>query len=255
MHLNENNENILFSWVDDNKKIVNVPVPVSEYNKIKNKIEIYLKRVYSTYGYVKFVDNKIKINGHIYETEYISKFINNKKICENIMKMNEIRDNESFIRFMTLNLFEQFNFSGKMFYSNYNTVECTSAKGTRGEIYAKSQFEMWINDLSKNEIIKVNGPKTIKEDVDGLDGSFIFNDKKFTIQIKPFSSIKYVDDDIIIKSGGCMKFDTHYLVLYNEQCINNNKSYDIKILANGLDRNQIKITDSCYITKKSNVRL
>ena len=102
------------------------------------------------------------------------------------------------------------------------------------------------------DLIKVNYPKNAKEDFNGIDGSFTFNNQIFTVQVKPFLSKKENDDNIEIKSNGSMTFNTHYLVLYKENCIDKKYTYDIIILQNGLNKDKIKIDGNNYITHKDN---
>ena len=269
---------ILFCWKDDNNIWVQVNIPCEEFKKIKNMVGNYVYRVYQSHGYKNPLyssdinDTLLEIGGFYYHTEYINKFTNNRKTYENMMKINDIRDKESFIRFLRYGeLFNQYHYSGKMFFHNYNTVEECSTKGSRAEIYARGNFEMFINDkykeikhineetkkitnpnINMTDLIKVNYPKNAKEDFNGIDGSFIFNNQTFTVQVKPFISKKENGDNLEICSNGSMTFNTHYLVLYKE--INNNKkyTYDIIILQNGINKDKIKIDGNNYITNKIN---
>ena len=102
------------------------------------------------------------------------------------------------------------------------------------------------------DLIKVNYPKNAKEDFNGIDGSFIFNNQTFTVQVKPFISKTYNEDNLEICSNGSMSFNTHYLVLYKEININKKYTYDIIILQNGTNKDKIKIEGNNYITNKIN---
>jgi len=264
---------ILFCWKDDDNIYVQVNIPYDEFTKIKNMVSHYVYRVYQTHGYSNNIEDKLlEIGGFYYHTEYINKFTNNRKVYENMMKINDIRDKESFIRFLRYGeLFNQYHYSGKMFFNNYHTVEECSTKGTRAEIYARGNFELYINDKCKKlkniddeknnitnpnknitDLIKVNFPKNAKEDFNGIDGSFTFNNQIFTVQVKPFLHKKENGDNIEINSNGSMTFNTHYLVLYKETCINKKFTYDIIILQNGYNKDKIKIDGNNYITNKRN---
>jgi len=137
---------ILFCWKDDDNIDVQVRIPYDDFTKIKKKVSNYVYRVYCNFGYEnplysnKIEDKLLEIDGFYYHTEYINKFTNNRKIYENMMRINDIRDKESFFRFLRYELFNQFHYSGNMFFNNYGTVEECSTKGKRAEIHARNKF-------------------------------------------------------------------------------------------------------------------
>jgi len=245
-----NNKPTILKWYDDDNEEVNVEISSKEKSKINDKIENFIQRVYSKFGYIKNNNkDKFEINKKSYEMEIINKFINNKRTFESIAKFNDIRTEESFIKYMKYNLFNQYHYNGVFFIGNYHIVECTSNKGKRGENLANIYFQNFINNNNKTKkIIKFNPPINIAEDVSGIDGSFMFDNEKYTVQVKPFSSQKRTLDDVIFESAGILKFDTHYLVLYNEKKINYNYSYDIIIISNGRNKNCITIDGYYYKT-------
>lgn len=254
---NKNNTRIL-KWYDDDNNEVCIEVSPADMARINTNIEVFTKKIFSGFGFIRNNDNDIiEINNTYYKTKIISLFVNNFKTYQNIAKFNDIRDTESFIRYMKYNLHNQYHYSGIFFLSNYHTVEYTSDKGARGEINAINHFRNFLN-LTKSEnskdIINVYPPVNVKEDVSGIDGSFIYNGIKYTVQVKPFISQKRLEGNIIVESTGSLSFNTNYLVLYKENKINNKFSYEYIILSNGSNKNLITIKDSSYITNIKNIK-
>lgn len=181
---------------------------------LNRKIKEYIENIYGRYGFVYGGLNvDININGLIINTEYISKMVNNYTIFRSIVRSNGIRDEESFYNFMFQNLSNIYNFSGEYFNNTLNILINTTRKGN---IEEKNSIEFFESILSSKGIdIKVDSP-TIKEDIAGIDGKFIWNGKTITIQVKPYSSTHIIGDIIKIESIGSLSLSTDYLVLYNK---------------------------------------
>jgi len=235
------------SYINMNKEYVEIELTKHDLNEIDDYIHKYLDSVYSKFGFVYGVNKIIEINDKKYKTEYIGKFIHNFKNYNSIIKRNEIRDKETFFKYIKNNLFQLFHYDGVFFDNSYTIITRTSNKGSRGEIEVKKAFEKLIGG-------KITNP-TVAEDISGIDGSFIYNNEKFTLQVKPFLNQCRVEDNIKIESDGSLSFNTNYLGLYREIKSNRGNLYDIIILRNGKYLDKIKTTKSYYITNQRHVAL
>jgi hypothetical protein len=205
-------------------------------------IKKFVESVYGPFGFVYGNNDDIHIEGKVISGEYISKMVNNYTVFKAVIRVNNIKDEESFYRFMLSNLNDIYSPSGRLF--NEQTLPAlinTTRKGNKLEKMAKDSFLKYAQD--KNIEITILNP-TVEEDIRGIDFKFISNGKTFTVQVKPFTKYKYVEDDIHIKSNGSLSIDTNYLIL----CDGKNS---IKI--RNTKTNPISISGDVFISKKSNL--
>lgn len=205
-------------------------------------IKKFVESVYGPYGFVYGHNVDIKIDGKVISGEYISKMVNNYTVFKAVIRINNIKDEESFYRFMLSNLNDIYSPSGKFF--SEQTLPAlinTTRKGNNLERMAKESFLKYAKD--KGIDISIQNP-SVEEDIRGIDFKFTSNGKTFTVQVKPFSAYKYVEDEIHIKSDGSLSVDTNYLIL----CDGKNS---IKI--RNTKTNPISISGDVFISKKSNL--
>ena len=245
-------------WKDENGKWIIIEIPHTELAREVNS-NVY-KYISKTYRYKPYSgNNQIKINNNVFYSEYIDKFINNMRIYENACRNNNIRDKETFKSYINSNLYDLYHYNGNFFEENYNTVINTTAKGRRGEVFSLTYFQNLLNNKYPGQKIEIEiknadekTPDEIKKDVGGLDGSFMWDGKEISIQVKPFDRYDENIDDIIIKSSGSMEIhNVIYLILYREKYKDKKYLYDIIILKN--DKNQIKVQGDTYTTNKENI--
>jgi len=205
-------------------------------------IKKFVESVYGPSGFVYGHNVDINIEGKVISGEYISKMVNNYTVFKAVIRVNNIKDEESFYRFMLSNLNDIYSPNGKFFSDQtLPALINTTRKGNKLEKMAKDSFLKYAQD--KNIDINILNP-TVEEDIRGIDFKFISNGKTFTVQVKPFSAYKYVEDSIHVKSDGSLSVDTNYLILTDgKNCIKirNTKTHPITI------------SGDVFISKKSNL--
>ena len=71
---------------------------------------------------------------------------------------------------------------------------------------------------TKNIDIEITKP-TIRQDIDGIDGIFLYNNNEFTIQVKPFFKIEEHPSDntkyLVFCDGVLKDLVTHYLIAHS----------------------------------------
>lgn len=214
---------------------------------LNQKIFNYIIYVYGPFGF-KYGENKdININGKIINTEYISKMVNNYTIFKTFIRENGITTEDAFYNLLENDFNDVYHYNGVFFKRQTLPILInTTRKGNKAEKLCKEKFADFAK--SKNLNIIIEDP-TIEEDVRGIDAKFSHNNRYITIQIKPFTKISYVDDDMLIKSNGSLSIGlVDYLMLYR---INPNDIQYV-ILKNTL-ASPIKIKGDTFISPLHNL--
>ena len=215
----------------------------SSISRLNRSIERYIKSVYGPFGFVHRGENiDIDVNGMILNTEYIGKMINNYTVFKRAIKEFNLKDSDSFYRFMFNNMKEVYHYDSD-FFKRYTLpiLINTTRKGNVSEKRAKEIFKEFAE--SKNIIVDIKNPILV-EDVDGIDFKFTHNGKEFTVQVKPFISYERKGSEIYIKSQGSLSLITNYLVL----C----KGENFIILKNPSNK-KIWIIGDEFVTDESNI--
>jgi hypothetical protein len=205
-------------------------------------IKRFIESVYGSSGFVYgkhtdiFIDNKI-ING-----EYISKMVNNYTIFKNVIRINNIKEEESFYNFMLSNLNNIYSPNGKFFLEQSLPILINTTR--RGNVLEKMAKESFLKYSKEKDIeITIQNP-SVDEDINGVDFKFLSNGRSFTVQVKPFTDYKYIGDKIFIKTEGSLSLNTNYLILCDgKNCIK----------LRNTPSNPVKIKGNTFISSKSNL--
>jgi len=239
-----------FEWIDESGSKVNIHIDSVYLTKVGDLIFDYVNATYGKFGVIYGQKNTIfKIGDKTYNSEYITKFVNNIKMYTETMRRENIKDGEAFVDYIKNHLMDMFHYFGKHFSNNYRIVTNTSNKGHRGENASLKYFsELIYTDFNKD--IQIALPASIRADIDGVDGTFLWDGVPFTIQVKPFTSYVVEDDKIEVFTNGALKLNAHYLILYKEKLSN---KYDIIVLKNGKNKDKISYSNSSFHTEMINV--
>ena len=82
---------------------------------LNSVIKKFVESVYGPAGFVYLKNTDIFIDNKIINGEYISKMVNNYTIFKNVIRINNIKDEESFYNFMLSNLNDIYSPNGKFF--------------------------------------------------------------------------------------------------------------------------------------------
>lgn len=180
-------------------------------------IKRFIEKIYGPYGFVYPSDRSniqnydIKVGDQIINTEYIGKMVNNYTVFKAVIRINNLRDEDSFYNFMMNNLNEIYHFSGRFFKEQTLPILINTTR--RGNVIEQKSKEAFDEYAQSRGINIVTSNPTIEEDVRGIDFKFQHNGKTFTVQVKPFTKYKVDDDNVWVKSNGSLSVDTHYLIL------------------------------------------
>ena len=209
---------------------------------LNSDIKKFVESVYGPAGFVYLKNTDIFIDNKIINGEYISKMVNNYTIFKNVIRINNIKDEESFYNFMLSNLNDIYSPNGKFFSEEALPILVnTTRKGNMLEKIAKKSFLKYSQE--KGIDITIQNP-SVDEDINGVDFKFLSNGRSFTVQVKPFTDYKYIGDKIFIKSEGSLSLNTNYLIL----CDGKNS---IKLRNTPSD--PIKIRGNTFMSNKSNL--
>jgi len=239
-------------YLRDNNRNIILSIDKSEISKLNIIIKNYLKTNYSKYGYIYGNNKIIEIGNILLNTEYLSKFVNNKTLFGIIAERNKLKTVEEFTSYITNNLPRLYDIDGVEFIDNYELVRRTTEKGKRGELACKENFEKMLFK-KYNKIYKVESPENSTEDIGGIDGKVMFKNAPVTLQIKPFSRSITKGNKIVVYSRGSMCFNTHYLLLYRESKKFNKYYYDFITLKNGEAHDRITYNNGAYETDVKNI--
>ena len=168
----------------------------------------------------------IVVSGKTINSEFISKLPNNISVLYGIWniakRLGHIIDNaDDFILWISSNLEDLFNPSGKYFDEIYIRLNKATDIGRSKELDAKDFFTSYAKDNGLN--ITILSPSTTEEDsLGGIDYYFIHNGKKATIQVKTLDSMTqelYNNEKCYVaKIGGDFTdIKTNYLILMSKK--------------------------------------
>ena len=170
------------------------------------------------------VNKIVEINGKIVNTEYLSKWQNNRNFRDVITKdFNILKEPNALVEFILQNKYDIFNVNGKYFDRYYKVFESASLSGKKTEARAKIIFEEFCKSKEKTVVIK---EPTLIEDKKGIDAIFIIGGRPCTVQIKPLSSVKSKTPEYIelVSAGDVRKIITEYLIVSGDT-----QTYIIKV--------------------------
>lgn len=191
-------------------------------------IESAVKRIY---GVKTFFHGLIEVDGVKVNYEYMSKAVNNRLLLKKIVYdergeiVSGVDSKEKLFAFVKANLDELFRPSGRYFKPVYSLLESASKRGDQAE---ESAFR-FVEELARKKGLQVRvlKPREIEDDVyGGVDGFFTYNDRNFTIQVKPLSENYPNPVQVYMKdptkylaycSGFLGKMKTDYLVLHDRR--------------------------------------
>lgn len=206
--------NILIA--DDDRKEINriIAGSLSKYylfNKTSNTTHKFGEKSVNSEIIFKAINNHTLIRKLAYDKN--KEIITNAKTAEDLK--NWIRDNS----------YELFHYNGKYFDIVYKLLSATHEKGDANEKYAFEIFKKAFREKTGENINIYKGTtnQDIYKDIDGL---FNFNNKTYSMQIKPIAikddgkpfHISFSDGFYFITSKGALKIPTtNYLILSDEK--------------------------------------
>jgi len=200
----------------------------SERQEMCRIIEAAVKQIYNVKT---FYHGIIEVDGVPVEYEYMSKAVNNILLLRRLVydRTGElstgIQTKEDLFRFVKANTTELFHPRGRHFRFVYALLESATKRGDAGE----EQAFRFVEEMARKKGLQVRVLKTrgVGEDVfGGVDGFFTYNDRNFTIQVKPLSDNyaepiqEYGKDPtmyVVYCSGFVGSIKTDYLVLYDRR--------------------------------------
>ena len=225
--------------------------------EIRKEIKDYLRTIPEFDLYSENRD--IVVSGKTINSEFISKLPNNISVLYGIWniakRLGHIIDNaDDFILWVSSNLEDLFNPSGKYFDEIYIRLNKAADIGKSKELDANDFFTSYAKDNGLN--ITLLSPSTKEEDsIGGIDYYFIHNGKKITIQVKSLDSISqelYNNEKCYAaKIGGDFTdIKTNYLILMSKK-----EGYPSYIFRNVKDDRKIVIDRerSIYIIPEGNL--
>lgn len=179
------------------------------------RLTIY-KAIKSFYNVDKNSTQPIVVNNMELVPEYLFKAVNNRSLLKKIVSDNQILTKDDLFNYIESNLYELFHYNGKLFKEVYNLLYYTSRKGYELE---KKAFNYFTRIASKKGInVTIESP-TIEEDKSGIDGFFLYNGNRITIQVKPLKWIEEYKKNnlsyIAFCDGVLTNLKTDYLILVN----------------------------------------
>lgn len=220
-----------------NEKLQLGKVTTSKYgnpsiNLLNVKILDYVTKIYSPFGFEYHGGDKdISVEGMNINSMYIGKMVNNYTVFKKIIEINKISSESSFYEYMEGHLYDIYNWKGKYFKQVTLPILINSSrKGNKGE---SKSFDFFKSELSKkNIIVNIESP-TIEEDISGIDGKFLYNNRYITIQVKPYDRATVNSSNLVkVFSQGSLSLSTDYLILYREDSFIIVKAKDITIDGN-----------------------
>lgn len=236
----------------NNDRDVILKIERNEISKLNRILIDFLNINYKKYGFIYGQQNKtIEVDNLVIYPEYISKFVNNKTLFGIIAEKYNLKTVEEFTSYIKNNLSRLYDIDGVDFQDNYDITKKTTLKGRRGENACKKNFEKMLYEEHGQEY-KIESPST-SEDIEGIDGKFMFMRTLVKIQIKPYTRYIKKEGKIFIYSRGSMCFNTHYLLLYKETRGYKGYSYDFITLKNNKTRDNITYDKGVYVTDIANI--
>jgi len=217
-------------------------------SQLNQKIYSYIDKVYGPFGFTyprggQSANYDVDVNGEIINSEYISKMVNNYTVFKKFIRENKITDEITFYKLLESKFDDVYHYNGRFFKRETLPILInTTRKGNVNEAKCKIKFAEYATSKGLN--ISVENP-TVEEDVNGIDAKFQHDGRMFTIQIKPFTEFKEVNNLLYFKSAGSLSVGgVNYLMLY---------SNDKFVLIKNSKDNPIKINGDVFIADKSKV--
>ena len=168
-----------------------------------------------------FKENRIvNFNNRILNTEYLSKWVNNRTFRDALTNDFAIPHNyQDFIKFIIENKYDIFNINGKYFDKYYRIMEITTLKGKDIEERSLVVFGDFVSSRGKAKVVEFIQPTTT-EDKKGIDSfALLDNNKKVTIQVKPLEKVKLNTSDYVelVSAGDVRKIITEFLIVANDK--------------------------------------
>jgi hypothetical protein len=89
-------------------------------------------------------------------------------------------------------------------------------RGQKSELSATKKMELYFGKDVK--IIQVGGHGQKKDAFKGIDLIVKLNDKEYTAQVKPYSSMSLIKDKVkLLDTGNVKKYDTDWLIFVNQK--------------------------------------
>ena len=205
----------IFEEYDDFIHLLHLRLPKSgsySIDYLNSVIKSYLQKVYSPFNWNYYENKDIEIPGvGILNSRYISLFINNQTIFRDIIKSNHLNSSVEFIDYVISNLDSIYHYNCEYFKNKaLPIVISTVRRGNLGEIKTIEKFKEMTK--SKGYDVEFEYPTTV-EDISGIDSKLILNGRTYTLQIKPMTSKIIKDDEITIKSPGCLNIKKFGVVI------------------------------------------
>ena len=226
-------------FLNENLNVINDDIKLTDIEiKYLNKIiSAFTDSFYGKYGYVDPKKNNIEnfdvdVNGLLINTEYISKMGNNRAVFKHIARINKMINKNVFMNYIKNNLNDIYGVNGKYFMDVLGILIKCSDKGKFGEKYAFSYMKSLLK--KKGIDVEIYPPANVIEDAVGIDGTFMYNNNKLTIQVKDFSEFTYDIKSKVVsfKSNGALSKKTNYLILYKK---NSNGVYIVVLHSKQVD--------------------
>jgi|GEM_PF-3876896 len=200
---------------------VSLPNGITITNSERMIINKIIRNAIESFYSINRYSNDFIINGKVIKPEYLFKAVNNITLLRKIVLdpskeiISNINNKEELFNFIETRLYDLFHYDGLYFDSVYNLLVNTSKKGKRLEEIAFKEFEEMAKKRKMD--IVIDSP-SIREDINGIDGIFTYNNKKYTIQVKPLVNVKDCTDSYEVKCDGALKnLITDYLITINEK--------------------------------------
>lgn len=89
-------------------------------------------------------------------------------------------------------------------------------RGQKSESSATKKMEIYFGKNAK--VIQVGGHGQKKDAFKGIDLIVNLNDKEYTAQVKPYSTMSIIKDKIeLLDTGNVKKYDTDWLIFVNQK--------------------------------------
>jgi|ERR1035437_413410 hypothetical protein len=188
--------------------------------KLNNIIRSYVTDTYTEFGYKPYSEDiDININGVVLNSEYLNKMVNNYTIFNKFIRLKNFKTFDELFAFISTNLDKIYNYNGYYFKEIISILTRTIRLGNIGEQFALAAFsDAFLDKLGVNIVIE---SPTVEEDLRGVDGKFKYNNKDYTIQVKPMDSYNLYESECVIKTKGSLSLSADYLVTYR------NPAYDL----------------------------
>lgn len=178
---------------------------------LNNKIGDYVNKTYKSIGYIKNVNNVVELGGVEINVQLM---INNYTIFKRFIMNNNIKSASEFVNKLIENFDDVYHYDGDFFNKHTKYIlNRTRSIGSKSEEMSFVKFKEF--SKSKGLEIEIKTPTT-EEDIQGIDGYFIYKNKKYTIQVKPGLGglLEHSEGFYKMRSQGSLSLNTNFLFLY-----------------------------------------